>query len=138
MSNHQLPRDATYQRGLELFNALHGAHSGAPLAQSREGICPDLPTMTMSWAFAGVLDRPGLDLATRELIIIASCVTLGFALPQLRAHIEAALVAGAARQQITETLLQTMFYAGGAAVNNAMGVAAEVFEALDAAQDCDA
>ena len=88
--------------------------------------------MTMSWAFAGVLDRPGLDLATRELIVVASCVTLGFALPQLRAHIEASLVAGATREQIIETILQTMFYAGGAAVNNAMGVAAEVFAATQA------
>jgi 4-carboxymuconolactone decarboxylase len=135
MSHNHLPRDATYQRGLALFNTLHASHSGASLAQSREGICPDLPTMTMSWAFAGVLDRPGLDLPTRELIIIASCVTLGFALPQLRAHIEAATVAGATREQIIETIVQTMFYAGGAAVNNAMGVAAEVFEALDAGQD---
>jgi 4-carboxymuconolactone decarboxylase len=97
------------------------------LAQSREQLCPDFLTMTMQWAFAGVLDRPGLDLATRELVVIASCVTLGYALPQLRAHIEAALVAGASREQILETILQTMFYAGGAAVNNALGVAAEVF-----------
>lgn len=132
MSTPHLARDAQYDRGLELFEALHGSHSGKSLAQSREALCPDLVTMTMSWAFAGVLDRPGLDLATRELITIASCVTLGFALPQLRAHVEAALVAGATREQIVETVLQTMFYAGGAAVNNAMGVVAEVFEASGA------
>lgn len=122
-----LPRDESYARGLALFERLHGEHSGKQLAQSREQLCPDFLTMTMQWAFAGVLDRPGLDLATRELVVIASCVTLGYALPQLRAHIEAALVAGASREQILETILQTMFYAGGAAVNNALGVAAEVF-----------
>lgn len=123
-----LPRDTeTYARGLALFERLHGGHSGEKLAGSREELCPDFLTMTMDWAFAGVLDRPGLDLATRELVVIASCVTLGYALPQLRAHIEAALVAGATREQIVETILQTLFYAGGAAVNNALGVAAEVF-----------
>lgn len=130
MTQPLLPRDDTYARGLALFERLHGAHSGKDLAQSRETLCPDFLTMTMQWAFAGVLDRPGLDLATRELVVIASCVTLGYALPQLRAHTEAALVAGATREQIVETILQTMFYAGGAAVNNALGVVAEVFAAL--------
>ncbi len=123
-----LSRDTeAYARGLAMFERLHGGHSGARLAESREELCPDFLTMTMEWAFAGVLDRPGLDLATRELVVVASCVTLGHALPQLRAHIEAALVAGATREQIVETILQTLFYAGGAAVNNALGVAAEVF-----------
>jgi 4-carboxymuconolactone decarboxylase len=131
MSQSLLPRDETYARGLALFERLHGEHSGKQLATSREELCPDFLTMTMQWAFAGVLDRPGLDLATRELIVIASCVTLGYALPQLRAHIEAAIVAGASREQIIECILQTMFYAGGAAVNNALGVAAEVFEAAE-------
>ncbi|KAF1070828.1 MAG: hypothetical protein GAK45_00689 [Pseudomonas citronellolis] len=129
----QLPRNDAYDRGLALFERLHGAHSGKQLAGSREALCPDFLTMTMDWAFAGVLDRPGLDLVTRELVVIASCVSLGFALPQLRAHIEAALVAGASQEQIVETILQTLFYAGGAAVNNALGIAAEVFGISDAA-----
>jgi 4-carboxymuconolactone decarboxylase len=34
---------------------------------------------------------------------------------------------GAAKEQIVEVLLQLMFYAGGAAVANALGVAGEVF-----------
>ena len=46
--------------------------------------------------------RPGLDLRTRELLLIASCTTLGFATPQLRAHIEAALNIGATREQIVD------------------------------------
>jgi 4-carboxymuconolactone decarboxylase len=128
MSKQQLARGPEFTRGLQLFSRLHGNHSGQQLAQSREDICPDLITMTMSWAFAGILDRPGLDLATRELIIIASCVTMGSALPQVRAHTHAALEAGATQEQIVEAVLQTMFYAGGANVNNAMGVVSEVFE----------
>ncbi|WP_431823585.1 carboxymuconolactone decarboxylase family protein [Burkholderia sp. F1] len=131
MSEQLLPRDETYARGLALFERLHGEHSGKQLAMSREALCPDFLTMTMQWTFAGVLDRPGLDLATRELIIIACCVTLGYALPQLRAHIEAAIASGASREQIVEAILQTMFYAGGAAVNNALGVAADVFGMTD-------
>ena len=133
MTHSLLDKDETYARGLALFKQLHGEHSGEQLAKSRAHICPDFLTMTMQWAFAGVLDRPGLDLATRELVVISSCVTLGHALPQLRAHIEAAVAAGCSREQIVETILQTLFYAGGAAVNNALGVAAEVLDGSDQA-----
>lgn len=82
--------------------------------------------MTIEWAIHGVMARPGLDLATRELLLIAACTTLGFAAPQLRAHIEAAVAVGATRLQIVETILQMTFYAGGAATSNAMRIAAEV------------
>jgi 4-carboxymuconolactone decarboxylase len=127
MTRPLLPRDDTYARGFALFEQLHGKHSGKQLVESREDLCPDFVTMTMQWTFAGVMDRPGLDMATRELVVIACCVTQGYLLPQLRAHIEAALVAGASREQIIEAILQTLFYAGGGAVNNALGVVAEVF-----------
>jgi 4-carboxymuconolactone decarboxylase len=38
----------------------------------------------------------------------------------LRAHVHAALAAGATREQIIESILQLMFYAGGASVRNAL------------------
>lgn len=82
MTRQLLPRDESYAGGFALFEQLHGKHSGKQLAESREGVCPDFLTMTMQWAFAGVLGRPGLDLATRELVCVVSCVTLGYALPQ--------------------------------------------------------
>lgn len=53
-------------------------------------------------------------------MVIASCVTLGHPVPQLKAHTQAALNAGASRTQIIETILQMLFYAGGAAVRNAL------------------
>jgi 4-carboxymuconolactone decarboxylase len=42
-------------------------------------------------------------------------------------HIEAALTLGASREQITEPILQMLFYAGGAATSNALRIAAGVF-----------
>ena len=39
---------------------------------------------------------------------------------QLRAHAQAGLNAGASREQIIEAILQLTFYAGGAAVRNAL------------------
>jgi 4-carboxymuconolactone decarboxylase len=116
-----------HEIGLTLLNKLHGGHSGEQLIASLENVCPDFATMTIEWAFAGVMARPGLDLPTRQLLLIASCTTLGHATPQLRAHIEGALSIGVTREQITETILQMLFYAGGAATSNALRIAAEVF-----------
>ena len=79
------------------------------------------------------MDRPGLDLATRELILVASCVTMGHAMSQLRAHAEAALKVGATKEQIVETVLQLTFYAGGPAVRNSLVLLKDVFAEAEAA-----
>jgi len=65
----------------------------------------------------------------RGLRCTAAC-TVATRVPQLRAHIEAALTIGATREQIVETILQMTFYAGGAATSNAMRTAAEVFREI--------
>lgn len=119
--------DEAYQKGLALLNQLHGGQAGEQMVKAFESICPDFAIMTIEWALAGVMARPGLDLLTREYLLIASCVTLGHVVPQLRAHIESALKLGASKQQIVEVILQMTFYAGGAAVANALNTANEVF-----------
>jgi 4-carboxymuconolactone decarboxylase len=107
-------------RGLALFETLYGTGAGDALVKDMEGLCPDFTDITIEWAIGGILSRPGLDHITRELVVIASCVTLGHAVPQLRAHTQAALNAGATQEQVVETILQLLFYAGGAAVRNAL------------------
>ena len=120
--------DAEYQTGLSLLDRLHGGHAGEQLVSSLREVCPDFATMTIEWALAGIMGRPGLDLLTREFLVIASCVTLGHATPQLKAHIEAALKLGATKEQIVEVILQMLFYAGGAATSNALRSAQTVFD----------
>jgi len=109
-----------HRRGAELLERLHGGHAGAAMVAEMQDICPTFADISIEWAFGGIMARPGLDLLTRQLVLVASCVTLGHALPQLRAHAEAALEAGATREQIVETILQLTFYAGGPAVRNAL------------------
>jgi 4-carboxymuconolactone decarboxylase len=121
-----------YNKGLALLNQLHGGQAGEQMVEAMKDICPDFATMTIEWAMAGIMGRPGLDLLTREYVVIASCVTLGHAIPQLRAHIASALKLGATRQQVVEVILQTIFYAGGAAVANALNIANELFKTLPA------
>lgn len=112
--------DVLHRQGLELLERLHGGHAGAALVDEMRDICPAFVDMTIDWALGGVMARPGLDLVTRQLVLVASCVTLGHAEPQLRAHAQAALAAGATREQIVETILQLTFYAGGPAVRNSL------------------
>ncbi|MBV8658552.1 MAG: carboxymuconolactone decarboxylase family protein [Burkholderiales bacterium] len=121
-------------RGLELLEQLHGGHAGAAMVAEMQDICPDFADMTIDWAIGSIMDRPGLDLVTRELVLVASCVTMGHAMPQLYAHAEAALKIGATREQIVETVLQLTFYAGGPAVRNALVVLKDVFANQGAAE----
>ena len=123
-NNHAL----SFQSGLSLFNKMHGCQAGEQLINNLKDVCPDFVNMTIEWATDGIMARPGLDLLTREYLLIASCTTLGYAVPQLRAHIDAALKLGGTKEQIVEVILQTLFYAGGVATSNALSVAKEVFD----------
>ena len=105
---------------MEHLEKLFGSGAGQALIDDMEGLCPDFAEMSIEWALGGISARPGLDMVTRELVVIASCVTLGHTVTQLRAHAQAALSAGATRDQVIETILQLTFYAGGAAVRNAL------------------
>ena len=118
-----------YARGLQLAEQLHGGHVGQAMIDEMRQVCPDFATMTIEWALAGIMGRPGLDLLTRELLLVASCVTLANAEPQLKAHIDSARKLGASREQVNEAILTLLFYAGGPAVRNALLAAHQVFSA---------
>lgn len=120
-------KSENYQKGLALLNHLHGGLAGEQLVTSLQDICPDFVDMTVEWAIQGIMARPGLDLLTREYLLIASCVTMGHTVPQLKAHIDSAIKLGGSKEQIVEVILQMTFYAGGASVSNALRQAKDVF-----------
>lgn len=123
-------KNERYELGLKTFKELHGGHEGQKLMEKRkkEGVCPEIVDMDIEWCFGAIASRPGIDYKTRELVIIASCITLGYAMPQLRVHLESALKVGASKEEIIEVFLQMIPYAGMPAVNNALVIAKEVFE----------
>src|SRR5512147_887705 len=106
-----LEGDVLHSRGLDLLERLHGGHAGEAIVNEMRDLCPFFAEMTVDWALGGVMARPGLDMVTRQLVVIAACVTLGHVQPQLRAHVESALQIGASREQVIETILQLTFYA---------------------------
>jgi 4-carboxymuconolactone decarboxylase len=123
-----MDKSSRFRRGEALLNQIHGAHSGEGIVNALKEVCPELAEMTIEFAFGEIVARTGIDLRTRQLVTIASCVTLGHAQPQLRAHIEGALNVGATTEEIVETILQCALYAGFAAATNAMLIAGEVFK----------
>jgi 4-carboxymuconolactone decarboxylase len=123
-----LTSENLHAQGLALLERLHGGHAGEAMVAEMRDIAPAFADMTIDWALGGVMARPGLDLLTRQFVLIASCVTLGHAMPQLRAHVEAALNIGATKEQIVEVILQLTFYAGGTAVRNALVEIRELIE----------
>ncbi|RLK55097.1 carboxymuconolactone decarboxylase family protein [Actinokineospora cianjurensis] len=95
----------------------------APLAD----VAPDLARLVGEFAFGDLYTRPGLDLPRRQLVTIAALVTLGDTERQLRFHIAAALEVGVTPQQVVETIIHLLAFAGNPRVFNAMLVAKAVF-----------
>lgn len=121
-----LTNQEQYERGRALLEKIHGGHAGDALVAAQREICPDFAAMSIEWAMGGITVRPGLDLRTRQLLVIAAGTTLGHATPQLAAHIDGVLAVGATREEIVESILQMLLYAGGAVVANALAIANEV------------
>ncbi len=119
-----------YEKGMKKFKEIHGPIAKATV-DSLKDVAPDLGRFVTEFAFGDIYSRPGLDLKTRQLLTIASLTTLGYATPQLKAHIKGALNVGCTKQEIIETLLQMAIYAGFPASMNALYAAKEVFKERD-------
>lgn len=81
---------------------------------------PSLPALITDYAFGAVVGRPGLDLRTREMLTVASLVTLGNAMPQLELHMRAALNTGVTPEELLEIVIQMAVYAGVPACMNGL------------------
>ena len=116
-----------YEKGLALLNQLHGGHSGQTIVDTVGKVSPRIVKMGIEWVFGDIMQDPTLDLKTRELTIIA-CLVPQNVLPQLKAHIEAALNVGVTQKEIIALIEQLAIYAGFPFAMNAMQVAKEVFD----------
>jgi 4-carboxymuconolactone decarboxylase len=77
---------------------------------------------------AGAEDRAALDQRTKALISIAALTAVANAPARLKAHIRAALDAGASRDQVIEVIEQMAVYAGFPAALNGIAAARDAFE----------
>jgi 4-carboxymuconolactone decarboxylase len=116
-----------FVRGLEKLKEIDGK-AGEHVIESLKNVSPDLAQYTIEYPFGDIYSRQQLDLRSREIAAIAALVALGYAMPQLKVHINAGLNVGLSEAEIKEIIIQMSVYAGFPAALNAMNVAKEVFE----------
>lgn len=119
--------ESRYQRGLAKLKEIDG-EAGERVVESLAGIAPDFARYLVEFPFGDIYSRPGLDLKSREIAVVAALTALGNAAPQLKVHVNGALNVGASRTEIIETIMQMAVYAGFPAALNGLAVAREVFE----------
>ena len=95
-------------------------------------IAPDFARYLIEFPFGDIYSRPGLDLRSREIAVVAALTALGNATPQLKVHLQAALNVGVTREEIVEVLMQMAVYAGFPAALNGLAAAREVFAVAEA------
>lgn len=78
-----------------------------------------------------MVGREGLDLKTREMLTVASLVSLGNAMPQLQLHMRAALNVGVTPKELLEVVIQMAVYAGVPACMNGLTAYREAMAATD-------
>ena len=119
-----------YRRGWEKLKEVDG-HAGEKVIESLKDIAPDLGRYTIEFPFGDIYSRPGLDLRSREIAVVAALTALGNAAPQLRVHIHGALNVGVTREEVVEIITMMAVYAGFPAALNGIAAAKEVFSERD-------
>ena len=115
-----------YEQGLAKLREVDG-HIGEQVVANLADIAPDFARYLIEFPFGDIYNRPGLDLKSREIAVVAALTALGNATPQLKVHIQGALNVGCTRDEIVETIIQMAVYAGFPAALNGLAAAKEVF-----------
>ena len=115
-----------YELGLRKLQEVDGS-AGDKVINALTNIAPDLGRYIVEFAFGEIYTRAGLSLQEREMITLASLLTLGGCEAQLEVHINGALNVGLSPEKIIEVFIQSIPYAGFPRVLNAVTVAKKVF-----------
>jgi len=129
--------DERYLRGWAKLKEVDG-QAGENVIEGLRDIAPDFARLLIEFPFGDIYSRPGLDLKTRELAVVAALTALGNATPQLKVHLHGARNVGCGEQEIVEVIMQMAVYAGFPAALNGLFAAKEVFgQRLDHAANTD-
>ena len=121
-----MKEDDRYQKGWEKLKEVDG-EAGERVIESLKDIAPEFARLLIEFSFGDIYSRPGLDLKSREIAVVAALTALGNATPQLKVHIHGALNVGCTEQEIVEIMMQMAVFAGFPAALNGLFAAKEVF-----------
>jgi 4-carboxymuconolactone decarboxylase len=110
------------ERGKEAFNQVYGDSAADTFLARRAGLGEDLARFGLEFNFGDVNARPGIDLATRELLTLATLIGLGGVDPQLAGHVRAAARLGVSPALLAELVTHCVQYVGFPRAINAMAV----------------
>jgi len=137
MENLEKTESGRYARGLAKLKEIDG-QAGEKVVGSLADIAPDFARYLIEFPFGDIYSRPGLDLRSREIAVVAALTALGNATPQLKVHIHGALNVGVSRDEVVETIMQMAVYAGFPAALNGLFAAKEVFAERGLSPEADA
>jgi 4-carboxymuconolactone decarboxylase len=130
MNQTHQPTPDRFQRGLAKLREIDG-EAGERVIDSLADIAPDFARYLIEFPFGDIYSRPGLDLRSREIAVVAALTALGNATPQLKVHLQAALNVGVSRDEIIEVIMQMAVYAGFPAALNGLAAARDIFITTD-------
>lgn len=112
--------------GKNKYDELQGPGAGERLA-GVFAVGSDLARFGLELNYGDIYTRPLFDMKQRQLLTIASLVTLGGVDRALQSHIGGALNAGATPEEVAEVIIHTVQYSGFPRAMNAMVIANAVF-----------
>ena len=101
------------------------ATGGTPRPAAK--LAPDFYAWVAETAFGQIWSRDALPVRDRSLVTVAMLAALGRT-GELRAHLTGARNVGLSQEELVEVLMQVAVYAGVPVANEALNVAAEVFD----------
>lgn len=112
--------------GMEVRRKVLGdAHVDRASARATE-LTAEFQDLITRYAWGEIWTRPGLDVRTRRLLVIATTIALG-RWEELRLHVRAALEeASVSADEIKEVMLQQAVYCGVPAANTAFEILREL------------
>lgn len=115
-----------YTRGLETLKCIVGADYNRAL-RPLETFFPELARLSVEYPFGDIMSRPGLELKEREIANVAALTAMGSVRSPLKYHIHGMLNVGCSPQEVVETIIHAVVYAGFPAAQDGMKIAREVF-----------
>jgi 4-carboxymuconolactone decarboxylase len=122
----EMEKSDRFKRGWEKLKEVDG-EAGESVIASLKDIAPEFADLLIEFPFGDIYSRPGLDLKSREIAVVAALTALGNATPQLKVHIHGALNVGCTKEEVVEVIMQMAVYAGFPAALNGLFAAKEVF-----------
>jgi len=115
------------QKGFAIRRAILGNEHVDRAIASTDDLNREFQDLITRYAWGTIWTRPGLDIRTRRLLVLAITAALGRH-EEFRLHLKAGLRAGLELSDVKEVLLQTAIYAGVPAANAAFRIAKEETE----------